>query len=226
MGEDTGKIGPNGLREKDATLQLSRRLGSLLKARGYEVHFTRTTDTLIALADRPRFANQWKNGRPSALFISIHMNSAPTQTKTVRGFETFLLADARTEDEQRVAEMENAAVAFENQPAKSDSEEDGILNGLRNDFWVRASSDLADDVQSAIAGVHSGPDRGVKRAGFRVLVGALMPAVLVEVAFISNPAEAKLIRQATFQEDIAKAVAGAIDSFFDDHERLMTGGTP
>src|SRR5690606_20894181 len=110
-GRDPGKIGPNGLREKDVTLAIARRLAALLRGReGYEVHLTRTADTLIALEDRPALANRWKAGRPAAVYISIHANSA---VGAARGFETFFLSEARTEDERRVAELENAAVAYE-----------------------------------------------------------------------------------------------------------------
>jgi N-acetylmuramoyl-L-alanine amidase len=225
-GDDTGKIGPNGVREKDAALQLSRRLSDTLVTRGYEVHLTRMKDTLVALADRPRLANRWKAGRPAAIFLSIHMNSTPRAARTTRGFETFFLADARTEDEQRVAEMENAAVAFEDGDTHAATEEDVILNGLRNDFWVRASNDLAEVIQGGIATVHTGPDRGVKRAGFTVLVGALMPAVLVEVAFISHPTESRLVADAAFQAKIASAIAEAVARFFDTHEHLWTGSSP
>jgi N-acetylmuramoyl-L-alanine amidase len=99
-----------------------------------------------------------------------------------------------------------------------------ILNGLLNDFWVRASNDLAEVVQTGIATVHTGPDRGVKRAGFRVLAGALMPAVLVEAAFISNLQEARQIADIGFQERVAAAIANAIQRYFDTHEHLWTGG--
>jgi len=221
-GPDPGKIGPGGLLEKNEALRLARALEALLVERGYEVHLTRTRDTLIALDDRPHIANRLKDGRPSALFVSLHFNSV-TQ-RSVRGFETFFLSEARTEDERRVAEMENAAVAFEGGPAAAIPVEEAILNGLRNEFYVRASSDLADEVQRSIRAVHDGPDRGVKRAGFRVLIGALMPAVLVEAAFISNPVEARAIGTATFRQSIARAVAQAIERFFVQHEHLWGAG--
>ena len=224
-GRDPGKVGPNQLREKDVALTMSKTLAQLLEERGYEVHLTRTTDTLIALDDRPQLANRWGNGRPSAVFLSIHMNS--TTSSSVRGFETFFLSEARTEDERRVAEMENAAVEFEDGPSVREiSERERVLNGLRNDFYVRASSDLADAVQAALGNVHEGPNRGVKRAGFRVLVGALMPAVLIEVGFISNAREARTLGEADFQKRAALAITDAVHRFFDEHEHLwLTGGS-
>jgi N-acetylmuramoyl-L-alanine amidase len=221
-GRDPGKIGPNRLREKDVALALAKRVGALLKERGYEVHLTRTTDTLIALADRPRLANRWKGGRPSAIFLSIHANSVARGD--ARGYETFFLSDARTEDERRVAEMENAAVEFEDADGEHDSELDGILAGLRNDYYVRASSELAEVVQEELSLFHTGPNRGVKRAGFNVLVGALLPAVLVEVAFISNREEANLLGTSAFQDKIAFGLAEAVDRFFERNGHLLTAG--
>lgn len=218
-GRDPGRVGPNGLREKDVALRVANGVAARLRERGYEVHLTRTADTLIALDDRPRLANQWRRGRP-AVFLSIHANAA--QAKSARGFETFFLSEATTADEQRVAEMENAAVEYEDGPSAL-TELDVILNTLRNDFWVRASSDLAEVVQDGLAGVHTGPNRGVKRAGFRVLVGALMPAVLVEVAFISNAEEAKLLASDAFRADVASGIADSVDRFFASHSYLSAG---
>ena len=216
-GRDPGKIGPNGLAEKDAVLQIARRLAGVLRERGYEVHLTRTRDTLIALADRPRLANQWKGDRPVALFVSIHANSAPG---AAQGFETFFLSEARTEDERRVAEMENAAAAYEDEKPAGGDDFEHILNSLRNDFYVRASNDLAAVIQDRFATFHPGPNRGVKRAGFRVLVGAIMPAVLVEVAFLSHRGEARLLATDDFQRQVARGLADAVDGFFDRNEHL------
>jgi N-acetylmuramoyl-L-alanine amidase len=218
-GPDPGKIGPNGLREKDVTLMVSQRLASVLRHRGYEVHLTRTTDTLISLADRPRLANRWQADRPVAVFLSIHANSAPTTA--ARGFETFFLSEARTEDERRVAEMENAAIRFEDDPAiPADGELDRVLNNLRSDFLLRASHELATVMQEKLAAFHPGPNRGVKRAGFYVLVGAIMPAVLIETAFISNGGEAALLGTQSFQQSLAWGIADAVDEFFRRNEHL------
>ncbi|MEO5509474.1 MAG: N-acetylmuramoyl-L-alanine amidase [Longimicrobiales bacterium] len=217
-GVDPGSEGPNKLPEKQAVLTIANRLAALLRTRDYEVHMTRTRDTLIALADRPRMANRWKGDEPGALFISIHANSL--KLPQARGFETFFLSDANTADELRVAEMENAAVKYEAKPKGNNSELDQVLNGLRNDFYLRASNDFAGVVQKQLGQFHPGPNRGVKRAPFRVLVGALMPAVLVEVAFISNPGEAGLLGTAEFQDKLAFSLAASVDTFFRENEPL------
>ncbi len=213
-GRDPGRDGPDGILEKNLTLQLVRRLAGELRDRGYEVHLTRDADTLISLADRPRRANDWKRARPQAVFVSIHANGG---VKQASGFETFFLSDARTADERRVAEMENAAEDYEQHGTSAAPAVDRILESLRNDYYVRASDDLAELVQRHLARVHPGPNRGVKQAGFRVLVGAIMPAVLVETGFITNRKEERLLDSAAFQRKLTGALADALDAFFARH---------
>src|SRR5919109_1438219 len=152
-GRDPGKIGPNGLQEKDVALWIAQRVAAVLRERGYEVHLTRTRDTLIALADRAKLANRLKADRPGVVFLSIHANAA--KARTARGFETFFLSEARTEDERRVAEMENEAIHFEEYPAlPADDGLDKILSNLRSDFLMRASHDLAAVMQDNFAAFH------------------------------------------------------------------------
>ena len=216
-GRDPGKVGANGASEKSVTLSVATKLAAMLRRNGYEVHLTRTKDTLVALADRPKLANQWKANRPAALFVSIHANAA---APSAEGYETYFLSEARTEDERRVAEMENAAVDYEDKSTAKGPAIDLLLNGLRNDYYQRASNDFAEVIQRELGAFHPGRNRGVKQAGFRVLVGALMPAVLVEIAFISNPAEARLLGTAAFQDKIAYSLARSISNFFETHEHL------
>jgi N-acetylmuramoyl-L-alanine amidase len=222
-GRDPGKVGPNGLMEKDVTLMVSQRLATVLRERGYEVHLTRTTDTLISLADRPRLANTWRGDRTGAVFLSIHANSAVSTS--ARGFETFFLSEAQTDDERRVAQMENEAIRFEDaQSRQAFSGLEQILNSLRSEFLTRASHDLAATIQQRLATFHPGPNRGVKRAGFYVLVGAIMPAVLVETAFISNRDEASLLGTQSFQQNLAWGIADGVDEFFRRNEHLWMQG--
>ena len=108
-------------------------------------------------ADRPRFANQWKGSEPGALYVSIHNNSG---VSAAHGFETYFLADASTADERRVADMENASVKYEKSTAPAGTGLDQVLNGLRNDFYMRTSNAFADVVQRNMAEFHPGPNRG------------------------------------------------------------------
>jgi N-acetylmuramoyl-L-alanine amidase len=223
-GVDPGRIGPGGIKEKDVVLDVSRRLARALTARGYEVRMTRTTDVLVNLAHRPKLANEWRGNRPG-LFLSIHANGV--SDPRVRGFETFFLSEARTEDERRVAEMENAAVAFETpEPGVGTADLDVIMNSLRNDYYIRASHSLAGLVQDTFQGFHTGANRGVKQAGFRVLVGALMPAVLIELGFISNPVEERLLGTPAFKDRAAAAIADAVDRFFEKQGELWGEPSP
>ncbi|MEJ2187103.1 MAG: N-acetylmuramoyl-L-alanine amidase, partial [Gemmatimonadota bacterium] len=96
-----------------------------------------------------------------------------------------------------------------------------ILSDLRNDFYVHASHQLAALIQKQFDGFHPGPDRGVKQAGFVVLVGAVMPAVLVELGFISNGSERHTLESAKFQEKVANGIANAVDEFFAEHRDLL-----
>jgi N-acetylmuramoyl-L-alanine amidase len=218
-GRDPGRIGPGGIREKDVTLSISKRLATLLAERGYEVHLTRTTDAYVSLSERPRLANDWKAERPVAVFLSIHANAA--RAASAHGFETFFLSDARTADERRVAEMENESIRFDDHaPALEEQGLNQILGTLRSDFLMRASHDLAAVVQENIAVFHPGPNRGVKRAGFHVLIGTIMPAVLIETAFISNRDEARLLGSASFQQKVARGIADSVDEFFRRNEHL------
>jgi N-acetylmuramoyl-L-alanine amidase len=214
-GVDPGARGPGGTREKDVTLALARELAARLRANpALEVRMTRDRDTLIALRDRPALANRWRgtsSGRP-ALFISIHANAH--RDAATRGFETYFLSEARTEEARRVAAMENAAQEYE--AARPASDVLGfILNDLRQNLYLRDSSDWAAMVQSRLAGTQPGPDRGVKQAGFVVLDGAFMPAVLVEVAFISNRSDEALLSAPAAQRSIAQELAGAVEEFLE-----------
>lgn len=223
-GPDPGRIGPSGVKEKDIVLQVSRRLARILEERGYEIRMTRTTDTLIPLEQRAHMANEWRGSRPG-LFLSIHANGV--SDRRVRGFETFFLSDARTEDERRVAEMENASLAYESPNRTVGSNNvDLILNNLRNDFYIRASHTLAGLVQDEFGDFHRGTNRGVKQAGFVVLIGAFMPAVLVELAFISNPQEERLLGSGSFQVSVSEGIADAVDRFFEENRELWKGARP
>jgi N-acetylmuramoyl-L-alanine amidase len=214
-GVDPGAIGPGGTREKDVALAIARELERILAAPGdLEVRMTRDRDTLIALRDRSRMANRWRGAtaveaRP-ALFISVHANAHVH--RSARGFETYFLSEALTEDARRVAAFENSSERFEERRAADALS--FILNDLRQNLYLRESSVWAEIVQARLGAGHPGPDRGVKQAGFVVLDGAFMPAVLVEVGFISNPLEERMLADPDVQHHIAAQLAHAVRDYF------------
>ena len=228
-GVDPGMSGPIGtkwkIREKDITLQVSRQLAAALRDRGLEVVMTRTADTLIDLYDRGRIANE----RQGDLFISIHVNAANPRWKrpaAARGFETYFLAEAKTEDAKRVERMENESVRFETdaQATKNDPL-NFIINDMAQNEHLRESSDLASLIQARLGKVEPGPSRGVKQAGFIVLTTAYMPAVLVEVGFGSNPGDAAFMKSPTHQRELANAIADAAVEYLEHYERRIAGGS-
>jgi N-acetylmuramoyl-L-alanine amidase len=197
------------LTEKVVTLGVARALRDALAARGVDVVMTRTRDTLIALADRGRIAN----ARRGDLFVSVHVNAANPgwrDPSSARGFETYFLSDARTEDARQVAERENESVRYEAVAAAGDDPLRFIVSDLAQVRVLRESSRLAATVQRRMARVHPGPNRGVHQAGFKVLVTASMPAVLVETGFGSNPGDAAFLASDSGQRQIAEAIADAI----------------
>ena len=214
-GDDPGAI--NGsLKEKNIVLSIAQKAGKELQGRGYKVYYTRSKDKFINLRDRTKYAND----KAADLFISIHANAAPSKTKaaTMRGIETFFLSPARSERSKNAAALEN----------KSDIEEmnyfskQTFLNFLNREKII-ASNKLAIDVQrevlSRAKSVSSkASDGGVREAPFWVLVGALMPAVLLEVGYITHPSEGDLINNSKYQDALAKGLADGIDVYFSNQQ--------
>jgi N-acetylmuramoyl-L-alanine amidase len=230
-GVDHGMVGPIGrnpfLREKDVVLAVSRYLAAELESRGFRAVLTRTRDTLIALGDRGRIAGE----RGADLFLSVHVNAANPRWRnaaSARGFETYYLAEARTEDARRVERMENASVRFETTAqARRGDPLSFILRDLAQNEHLRESSRLAELVQGTLAGVHPGENRGVKQAGFMVLATSYMPAVLVELGFGSNRAEAQLLTTPAEQRRLARAIADGVERYLAEYERrLAAAGGP
>jgi N-acetylmuramoyl-L-alanine amidase len=225
-GPDHGMIGLVGsthpIYEKDITLAVALKVGDALRNLGLDVLETRTTDTLIALSDRGRIANEHHGD----LFLSIHVNAANPNwhdPSAARGFETYFLAAAKTEDDRRVEQMENEAVKFEtgaNAPANDPL--DFIIHDMAQNEHLRESADLAEIIQRHLAEIEPGPDRGVKQAGFRVLVTAYMPSVLVEIGFGTNPAEARYLASPASQRTIAKAIAQATADYLARYQRRVS----
>ena len=226
-GVDPGNPGlyfPRGLKEKHITLELALLLRDELRERGVKVVMTRSRDTLIDLYQRGSYCTQ-----ECDLFISIHINSLnkrPGYTR-VRGFETFFLAEAKTEDAARVARMENEAVRFD----RSGSEDarlgglDFLLKDLQLNEHLRESARAAELVQSYLQEAHTGPDLGVKQAGLVVLTTARRPSILVEVGFSTNPDDARLLTTRASQKNLAASMADAVVAYLLEYERKVGEGS-
>lgn len=220
-GVDPGNPGvffPRGTREKDVTLQVGLLLRNELQRRGVGVQMTRTSDTLIALGDRGSYCTE-----SCDLFVSLHVNSLARRRgyTDVRGYETYFLAEARTEDAARVAQMENEAVRFE---ARSAGGERGvgldfILKDLQLNEHLRESARAAELVQRQLKLVHTGESRGVKQAGFMVLTTARRPAILVELGYSTNPEDGRLLTSFASQKAMAAALADAIVEYLLEYQR-------
>lgn len=226
-GRDPGTTSPSGRLEKDIALRIGRALARELRRDGdLEVRLTRDSDVLVPIWERGRQATEWKGDRPG-IFISLHANALPSQ-RSVRGFETYFLSEARTDHERRVAENENAPLGLEDagDPAAANPDLNFILRDLRNNDHQHWSSVLAQAIQTALESVHTGPSRGVKQGPFAVITNALMPAVLIELGFLTNRQDERLLSREDFQEGAARSIAGAVRGFFERYPPGRTSPAP
>ena len=220
-GVDPGNPGvffPRGTREKEVTLAVGLLVAEELKRRGVGMKMTRTSDTLIALGDRGAYCTA-----DCDLFVSLHVNSLARRRgyTDIRGFETYFLAEAKTEEAARVAKMENEAVRFETGTATAARGDgiDFILKDLQLNEHLRESARAAELVQRNLGTVHTGDSRGVKQAGFMVLTTARRPAILVELGYSTNPQDGQFLTTRSSQKAMAAAIADAIVSYLLEYER-------
>ena len=211
-GEDTGAIGPSGIKEKDINLGIAKRLEKLISQKmNVKVILTRTDDTFLPLEQRAIIANK----NQADLFISIHANAS--YRKGASGVETYFLSfDASDEDAKRVADFENAVVSIGNNHDNNDKDIDdlkSILMDMAQTEFLNESSQLAEIIQENLCRIFKGENRGIKQAPFFVLAGAAMPAVLVEVGFLSNSSDEKRLTAQHTQEAIAGAIFKSIIRF-------------
>jgi N-acetylmuramoyl-L-alanine amidase len=209
-GKDGGATGYKKTLEKNIVLAITLSLEKELKKRGYKTKLTRREDKFIKLKQRTKIANQSN----ADLFISIHANSTASKKIHVKGIESYFLSPAKSERAKRVAAIENQ-VDIKTMNSSSQNTFLSVLNRSK----VIESNKLAIDVQKNIlttlqAKYNHVKDNGVREAPFWVLVGAQMPAVLIEVGFITNPLEAKRMRTKKYQTQIAQGIANGIDSYF------------
>ncbi|WP_305046620.1 N-acetylmuramoyl-L-alanine amidase [Geoalkalibacter sp.] len=206
-GKDPGAVGPNGLLEKDVNLAMAKLLKAHLeKELGVEVHLTRDRDVYLSLQERTAIANRLD----ADLFISLHANASPN--RGAYGTETYFLNLARSEQAAAVAARENGTTL------KEVGDLEAILFDLMANAKINESSRLASEIQKALVSDLSRSftnikDLGVRQGPFHVLIGATMPSVLVEVAFISHPREEALLADRQFQDKSARAIARAVRNY-------------
>ena len=228
-GQDKGAVGAGGTTEKELTLAIAKRLRGLvladpqLRRSRVRVVLTREDDTALTLEDRAAIANS----EGGSLFISIHANSSPA--RSAYGAETYILSlKASDEHARKVAEIENVNLgSLEAAPDESDDLK-MILFDVIHKKYIEESKFLAERIQAEFNARLLLGDRGVKQAPFRVLKGVAMPAVLVEVDFISNPQQERRMRSESYQQGIAESMLSAIKQYKLIKERgyasLSSGG--
>jgi N-acetylmuramoyl-L-alanine amidase len=206
-GKDPGAIGPRGTKEKDVTLAMALKLAKRLKQEfGCQVILTRDKDVYLALEERTALANRVG----ADLFISIHANAS--RNRSVRGVETYYLNFSKNDKAAAVAARENGT------SLKQVGDLEMILFDLMANSKINESSRLAAEIQSSLVnslGRHYSQikDHGVRQGPFYVLLGATMPSVLVETAFISNKTEESRLKSSKFQGRAADAIVAGVKRF-------------
>lgn len=222
-GKDVGAIGVTGCYEKDITLAIVKKLGALIERNLPEtkVVYTRKDDRFVELYRRGQIANE-AGGK---LFISIHCNSMPTKPHSANGFETYILRPGRNEDAVRVAERENDAIRFESNQKryKALTDEQFIVVNMAQSAFVKFSELFASTVQNEVGESTSLESRGVNQAGFYVLVGASMPNILFETAFLSNTDDEKFINSDRGQDAVARGLLNAIRIYAAKYQQVLDG---
>lgn len=218
-GKDPGAVGPRGLREKDITLSVGKKLGNVLKSKyNMNVIYTRTRDKFIPLNKRTQLANS----RKADLFISIHTNA--NKKRSVRGIETYFLNWTNEDQAMKIAARENGIPLW-----KMKKQQGGlqmILQDLARSNKKDESMRLAYSVQNAMISTLKKDyrrieDHGVKYALFYVLVGAEMPSILVEISFVSNREEEKRLANNRYKEKIAEAIAKGVKAYISESTLIV-----
>jgi N-acetylmuramoyl-L-alanine amidase len=205
-GKDAGALGPTGVREKDVTLDVARRVAPVLVAQGLQVVLTRKDDVFVSLEERTALANAFG----ADLFVSIHCNASETRGR--RGVEAYVLDTTRDEIAARVAARENATTQA------ASAELASILGSMRLADEAARSTRFAQLLdRSAMAALHMKygdvTDGGVHTAGFYVLVGARMPSVLFETSYLSNPTDEQRLGSEEYRQLLADAIANAVKAY-------------
>ena len=220
-GHDPGATGPGGLTEKELVLDVTRRVARLIEERLLiTVLLSRDGDQFVPLKDRTSFANRER----ADLFVSIHANAHALATQ--EGVETYFLSSEATDIAARqTAALENSVVQLEKPVnGRSNGRQDvlkAILWDLAQSEFLFEASRLAEVVQDSMTHSLRIPNRGVKQAGFYVLGGAAMPAILIEIGFVTNPKEERRLRDPKYRDEIARAIFSGIAEYKSNWDQRM-----
>ena len=209
-GHDPGARGPNGVQEKDVVLDVTRRAARMIEdGLGIKVVLTRSTDVFVPLRERTNFANKQR----ADLFVSVHANAHPRSVS--EGVETYFLSSEATDNEARqIAAIENNVVQLENPQSRQKTDLlKSILWDMAQSEFQQESSFLAETVQDSMTQSLRLINRGVKQAGFYVLGGAAMPAILIEIGFLTNPKEERKLASGEHREAIARAIYASLAEY-------------
>ncbi|HPN36787.1 MAG TPA: N-acetylmuramoyl-L-alanine amidase [Melioribacteraceae bacterium] len=220
-GKDAGAIGVTGVKEKDINLGIVLKVGKLIEQElpSVKVVYTRKTDKFVELYKRGKIANE-NNGK---LFISVHCNSTPQKSEDARGFEVYLLRPGRTQEAINIAEFENSVIKYEEDPNRYQklTDENFILVSMAQSSYMRYSEQFSDILNSTWKNELTIPSRGIKQAGFYVLVGASMPNVLVEAGFLSNRKDEAYLKSESGQNEIARTIFNSIKKYKEYYQKTM-----
>jgi len=214
-GKDPGAIGYYNIHEKNIVLDITNELGRYIEKNypNIKVIYTRTDDTFLGLRDRTNIANESKG----QIFISVHANASTA--KSARGFEIFLLGPNSVDEAMEVTLRENASIAFEDNQEQYKLENQ-IIASLSQTTFLKESEKLALFIENNVKKeLPKTRIRGIKQAGFHVLVGASMPNLLVEVGFISNKSEAKLLNKSSYRRQMARGIFNGISDYIAYYEK-------
>lgn len=222
-GKDPGAIG-NGSREKDITLGVARYLSNFLKSKINDVSFkfTRGNDRFVELSRRTEIANAMLTKNKNGIFVSIHVNAS--LSPRISGFETYFLSQNPTNEEARTtATIENNVVVMENSSSRKKYDDVEYLEALMLTTQIqKESSMLADEIQGTLnAEINEFKSRGVKKADFYVLRGALMPAALVEIGYISNAKESRRLSKTAYQKKLAEGIGKGVIQFIGKYNNML-----
>ena len=211
-GKDPGAIGYHNIKEKHIVLDIAKELGSFLRSEMPELNilYTRDDDTFLGLKNRTEFANK----QEGHMFLSIHANASTA--KTARGFEIFLLQPNSVDKAIDVAIRENASIFFEDNPEQY--EKNQMIASVSEKMYLQESEKLAISIENAVKKeLPKTRMRGIKQAGFYVLVGAAMPKVLIEAGFITNKSEAKLLNKSSYRSEMAYGIFKGVQAYINSH---------